>query len=351
MIYPKPHLNDFFRTPAVKETRYDKWRLDKNEFLPGWPEEWFSDAFQRIKPADISTHPELGTLYSKIEAVLGFPTDQTLVCAGSDEAIRSVFQVFVSPGDEVIIPHPTYAMYYIYPKIFGARLKQVEYSTGPKMDIQELISAVTEKTRLVCLANPNSPTGTIFLQDEIKELAKACSLAGSVLLVDEAYYPFYESTMVDHVNEFDNLIVTRSFSKAAGLAGLRVGILYTNTKISKLIFSVKPMYEITSISAKLSEYVLDHYTRIFKYAALTREGKEYIASYFKTHDFRVFEGYANFIHVDFGDRKKEIISYLEAHDVLFKEGFDTKSLEGFSRFTVGPVKYMKQFADLFNRMG
>jgi len=323
--------------------------MDKNEFLPCWPREWFNDFMKQIKPEHLSVHPEPGALYEKLGHMLEVPSDNIVISAGSDGAIRSVFEVLLEPGDEVIIPSPTFAMYYVYAQIYGAKLIEIHYDRKLQMDISSIIKSLSKKTKLIAIANPNTPTGTVIEKKDLLKIIEAAAKNGTAVLIDEAYYPFYEGSLLNFVNRFDNLIITRSFSKAAGLAGMRVGFLASNKKIAKMLFSVKPMYEITTLSALLAEYVLDNYDRVFEYAKRTRAGKEFLADFFTGKGYDVFRGFANFLHVDFGKRKEEMVNYLEKHKVLFKHTFRLPSLKRFSRFTVGPREALQPLIEAFNK--
>lgn len=349
MIRPKYHLEKIYRTPAVEKTRMDSLRMDKNEFLSCWPKEWFRDFVERLKPEHLSVHPELGSLYGKLERTLNVSQENIVVTAGSDAAIQSTFEVFVEPTDEVVIPSPTFAMYYIYTQVYRANLVEVHYDEKLRLDVGSFIDSLNQKTKLVAIANPNSPTGTIIEQNNLLKIIETASKFGAVVLIDEAYYPFYEESMINFVNQFDNLVITRTFSKAAGLAGMRVGFLVSNKKISKMIFAVKPMYEITTVSTLLAEYVLDNYDRVFEYAKRTREGKDYLADFFIKKGYEIFAGFANFLHVDFGRSKNEIITHLAKHNVLFKHAFEHPALRRFSRFTVGPKESIEPFIKIFNK--
>lgn len=124
----------------------------------------------------------------------------------------------------------------------------------------------------------------------------------------------------------------------------------SNNRIALMVNAVKPMYEITSMSALLAEYVLNNYDRVFEYARETNEGKEYLSDYFIKKGFKVFKGFANFLHVDFGERKKSIVAFLAKNNVLFKDSFEHPSLVRFSRFTVGPKESLDPFIDKFNEL-
>ncbi len=301
-----------------------------------------------LRPEHFSIHPETGVFYEKLAKRIGLPPEQILVTAGSDAAIRSAYEVFVSPGDEVVVLNPTFAMYEVYVNVFAARLVAVDYDSELKLSVERLLSAISSNTKLVAIANANSPTGTAFSREELKTIIAHASSRGAAVLIDEAYYPFHRETTLDLVLEADNLIVTRTMSKAAGIAGMRVGFAASSREIAPALFAVKPMYEITTISALLGEYILDHYERIDAYAAEVREGRQWLAEFFRKMGFHVPESHANFIHVDFGPRKESIIAALGKNNVLFKESFDHPALSRYCRFTVGPRPYMESFADLFS---
>ncbi len=349
MVRFKKHIEKIHRTPAIERTRLDCCRMDKNEFLPCWPGDWFREFIGHIKPEHFSVHPEIGPLYDKLESVLGITKDNIVVTAGSDAAIRSVFEISVEPDDEVVIPSPTFAMYYIYAQIYRAKVIEVNYDEKLQLDVSQIINSLNQKVKLVVIANPNSPTGTIIEQKDLLKIIKVASKFGAVVLVDEAYYPFYEDSIVSYHNQFDNLIITRTFSKAAGLAGMRVGLLIANKKLATLLFAVKPMYEITYVSALLAEYVLDNYDRVFDYAERTREGKNYLAKYFSEKGYYTYSGFANFLHIDFGERKKDIVRFLRDRKVLFREYFEHPSLSWSSRFTVGPKEAVMPFIKIFDQ--
>jgi histidinol-phosphate aminotransferase len=349
MIRPKTHIEKVYRTPGIKKTRMDSLRMDKNEFLPCWPDEWFKDFLNRIRPEHLSIYPELTPLYEKLGHVLCIPKENIVVTAGSDTAIRFCFEVFVEPSDEVIIFCPTFVMYSVYCDIYRANRREIHYDEKIQLDIDKLIGSINKNTKLITIANPNSPTGSVINKKDLLKIIEVSSKFGAVVVIDEAYYPFYEDTMLECIRDFDNLIITRTFSKAAGLAGMRVGFVISNEKISRMIFAVKPMYEVTTLSALLAEYVLDNYDRVFDYAREAREGKDFLATIFVKKGYEVYRGFANFLHVNFGEKKDEIIAFLDKNNVLFKHAFDHPALKQFSSFTIGPKKSLEWFVEIFNR--
>lgn len=347
MIRPHPHLASIHRSMPPAESRIDALRLDKNEFLPCWPEEWFEEFRALLRPEHLSIHPETGPLYRQLSQHLGIPREQLLVTAGSDAAIHAAYQAFVGKGDEVVVPNPTFAMYDVYARVFDAKLVTVDYGGEMELPLEKLLMAITPRTKLVAVPNPNSPTGTVFRREQLEGVIEHAACCGAAVLIDEAYYPFHQESMIDLVRQTGNLIVTRTFSKAAGVAGMRIGFAASSAAIAPSLFAVKPMYEITTLSALLGVHILNNYQRVTAYAEEVRQGRELISGFFRSHGFAVPESHANFIHVDFGARRAEIARALARSGVLFKESFDHPSLARYSRFTVGPVPVMERFAALF----
>lgn len=347
MIRPKPHLAGIFRQPPPAGSRMGCLRLDKNEFLPGWHQDLFEAFRERLTPELLSIHPELGPLYEKIEQVHGVDQRDVLVTAGSDAAIRATFEAFLEPGDEVVVPTPTFAMYGVYADVYRARLVPVHYDESLRLSTEQLLAAITPRTRLLAIANANSPTGTAFGVAELSDLVARASRLGVAVLVDEAYHPFYPHSMLPELGRHDNLVVTRTFSKACGLAGLRAGFAACSRGLVRSLMAQKPMYEITTLSALAAEIILENYSRVEDYARQTRQGKAYLAQYLTDCGFDVFPGEANFLHVDLGAERDQLVAGLEEQGVLFKARFDHPSLRRFCRFTVGPQAVMAGLVEIF----
>ena len=339
-------LSNIDRTPAQMATRFDKLRLDKNEYIPHLPDRIFREVMATIRPEHVSAHPELGPLYAKLSTRLGLAPDMVLLGAGSDSLIRSAFEVFVSEGDKVVFPDPSFAMYRIYAECRGAEVVSIGYGEDLSLDPGRIIDALDAKTSLLVMANPNSPTGTVIDTNAIEAILRRADGVGCAVLIDEAYYPFYDGTVLDRVGRTKNLIVTRTLSKAAGLAGLRVGFAAGDKTAIRAMTASKLMYEITGISAVFAEYMLDHYELLFEYAKEVNAAKRRLAAFLREAGFAVREGHANFIHVDFGNDRSRIVERLLASGVLFKDRFSHPSLRRYCRFSVGGMAATERFIDL-----
>jgi histidinol-phosphate aminotransferase len=337
---PRPAVADsgLTRPDWVKNTTRDPkllW-LDKNENTDPEHLKAVAEILAGIDPLTYATYPEAPELYAKLARYLGVKPEQLIVAAGSDGVIRSVFETFVSPGDTVVTTVPTFAMYDVYSRIYGARKVGLEYrpsNAGPVLTSEEVIEAIQrEKPRLVGLPNPDSPTGTVFNFEEMRAIIEAAGAAGAVMLVDEAYYPFHADSVVPLIGEFPHLVVARSTAKAWGLAGLRIGYAITSPEMAKVLHKVKPMYECSTFGIVGLSHFLDRPELMEKTVARLEEGKNHFLGAMEKLGFRVLRGKGNFLHVAFGAQADAVHREL-TNVCYYRKDFNEPCLKGFSRFS------------------
>jgi len=166
-----------------------------------------------------------------------------IVCGnGSDELIDLILRLFLQPGDEVINCPPTFGMYPISTDVCGGKVVNVPRDENFAVDIPGIRRALNEKTKVIFIASPNNPTANVITEEEVVELVST----GRIVVVDEAYFEFSNMTMAKLVPEHPNLIVLRTFSKWAGLAGLRIGYGLFSTEIAAYLMKIKPPYNINA---------------------------------------------------------------------------------------------------------
>lgn len=324
--------------------------LDRNENIDPALSDVTKAVLQSLDPSALYTYPDLGGLYQKLAATLGTGTaEQHVLAAGSDGAIRATFEAFISPGDLVVHTSPTFAMYAVYSRMFAADVRTAEYQKtagGPQLDAEALIDSIKAlKPRLVCLPNPDSPTGTVLTEEIMRQVAAATRYAGSVLLVDEAYFPFHPETAAHWVVDYPHMIVTRSFGKAWGMAGCRIGLAIAHPDMARILHKVRPMYEIGSLSANMLERMLSHADAVTASVERINAGKSWFADEMTDLGFQVLRGHGNFVHIAFGRKGPATHSALSGR-VLYRQDFPGTALSGYSRFSVAPIDIMKQVAGL-----
>jgi histidinol-phosphate aminotransferase len=276
--------------------------------------------------------PNQSTLREALAHYTGAAPERILPGAGADELIDLLIAAFVDPGDEVIICPPTFGMYKIRTEIFGGRVVEVARRDGFAIDPDAVIDAITPRTKLLFLASPNNPTGNPVNHQHIVRFLRA----GIIVVVDEAYYEFYGQTVVPLVSEFDNLVVLRTFSKWAGLAGLRLGYGICPAGIIKHLWKIKQPYNI-NIAAQVAALATledrDAVTTTIKRIRSER-GRLY-RQLRKLLLLQPFDSEANFLlcQVRLGDaaRLKEAL----AAQGIFVRHYSSPDLRGYVRISVG----------------
>lgn len=352
-IRPKQSvLNPELRRPSALKSiprNPDYLWLDKNENLDPVLMALSRQVFLEIPPLTLATYPEAGELYRKLARWVGVSPESLLLTPGSDGAIRFAFEAFVEYGDAVIHTEPTFAMYPVYNQMFGAKALPIEYDRrddGPYLDPAVIIKALRKhKPKLLCLPNPDSPTGTTFAPDVLRGILTECEAAGTVLLLDEAYHPFYDWSAVSWTETSRNLIVARTFAKAWGAAGLRIGYAVAHPETIALLHKLRPMYEVSTLAVEFMSRMLDNLSAMLQAVARINEGKAYFVDEMRSLGFGVLPTSGNFLHVAFGDQGPAIHAAL-SNKVLYRAAFDHPCLVGYSRFTVAPRAIMAQVVDL-----
>jgi len=322
--------------------------LDKNENNDPELAEVVRRVLAEIPIESLYCYPESGPLYRKLAARLGVGPENLLLSAGSDGAIRSAFEAYIAPGDVVLHTQPTFAMYFVYSKMYGAFEKNLVYQPsveGPVLDAAAVVQAIEEfRPKMVCLPNPDSPTGTVFSLDDLKTIIEGAGNAGALLLIDEAYYPFHEKTVLPWVLDYPHLMVTRSTGKAWGLAGFRLGLAAAGPEVVMCLHKVRPMYEVNTVAVAVMEKMLDHEDEMIASVERLEKGKRFFLGAMSNLGFRVLRGQGNFLHVAFGVHAEAIHKAL-SNMVYYRRDFNDPCLEGFSRFSSTTTEQFKPVID------
>ncbi|HCK09734.1 MAG TPA: hypothetical protein DHW45_07645 [Candidatus Latescibacteria bacterium] len=323
-------------------------RLDKNERIGTIAEPIWTEMMLSLKPRDLMAYPDLPGFRDRVSEWIDLPPDQILVTSGSDQAIKSVFEAFVSPGDEVLIPSPTFAMYHVYKQMFRAKGVEVTYGSDMSMPVEKLCKSIKKDTRLLALPNPNSPTGAIYKESDLVVILERARASETLVLIDEAYYPFSCVTALPLIRDYSNLLVTRTFSKAAGLAGARVGFACGNAHLIDALTRVRPMYEANGIALKLGTFVMKHPDIIDAYVAEVSAGKRFLKERFgRIGTAYPSEGNFQVARLPSGIPIHDLVSAVEDLGFRIKGWSSGNPMGGCIRITAGPVAVMESFWQAF----
>lgn len=311
-------------------------RLDFNENASGCSPRVI-ERLQHISPGDLAKYPERGSVESKVADFLKIAPEETLLTNGVDEAIHLLCETYLDLDDEALIVVPTYAMYRIYAKASGAQVIGVSSGNGFSFPAPQLSNRVTKRTRLIAIANPNNPAGTVASAEELLQIADAAPDAA--VLVDEAYFEFYGQTMLGRWCERRNLFITRTFSKAYGMAGLRIGVLAGDAEQIRAVRRVASPYNVNAIAlACLPEAIADQ-GYIDRYVAEVLDGRERLCSFLIKMGIEFWPSQANFVLVRVGSSRLDSSRFVEEmkrRGILVRDRSADEGCEGCVRITLGP---------------
>ncbi len=344
-IKHKKWVDTVHRVRGEVETRLDKVRLDKNERVSLLRDEFWRDLISKIKQEHVLAYPEVEPFYSKLADFLGVSTENLIVTAGADFAIKIAFELFVNPGDEVITLSPTFAMIDVYSDLYNAEKVRIGYDSNLSLDIEKLTDAINENVSLIIIANPNSPTGTYVNNYAIEQILEKAQRYSIPVLIDEAYWGFCPHSAFDLLNSYENLIIVRTFSKTAGLAGLRIGYTLSSKKIASLLYKFRPMYEVNSVAILFALNILDNWNIVDDYIAEAENGKRWLLQELGNMSFRTIDTCTNFIHVDFGKDRDNILRLFKENDILIRGGLGVKGYENYIRISIGAITEMRKITD------
>src|SRR5690349_17814993 len=214
------------------EGRTEKLRMDFNENPIGCSPSVLR-ALAKLTANTISAYPEQETVRRKVARYFRVDPTELLLTNGTDEALSLVVNTFVEPKDDVLLVEPTYAMYRFYSELAGATIVAPRYDDAMCFPWNNVLRALRAGPRVFFLPNPNSPTGNLLSLKQLQRILKAATR--TMVVIDEAYFEFSRVTVIPWIRRHKNLIVTRTFSKAAGLAGLRLGCMFVHRELAAVM--------------------------------------------------------------------------------------------------------------------
>lgn len=216
---------------------------------------------------------------------------------GSDEAIDLLIRLFVEPDENIVVLEPTYGMYKVAAQVSGVRVRKSLLAKDFELDVASLLARINSKTKLIFCCSPNNPTGTLIPPEDIERLCK--NFAGLVI-VDEAYIEFASKpSLCAKVKELKNLVVLRTFSKAWGLAGIRVGYAVAQEEIISYLNKIKLPYNLNRISSKLALQALRQYPKMLQFRDTILKERKKLAKDLTDLGCKVFPSEANFLLVSY----------------------------------------------------
>ncbi len=338
-----------YRPPLAGRTGL---RLDFNESTVGCSPR----VLARLRSLDaelLARYPEREPLEKETAAFLGLDPAQVLLTNGVDEAIHLLCCTYLEPGDEALIVVPTFAMYAIFAQAEGARVIEVRAGDNFTFPEKALLAQLSPRTRLIAVANPNNPTGAAVAGDVLTRIAQAAPQAA--LLVDEAYFEFHGKTLIEQTRQIENIFVARTFSKAYGLAGLRIGILAGETRQMAMVCRVASPYSVNAAALAVLPEALQDQEYVRGYVAQVLGNRDRLQRELGNLGLHYWPSHANFVLVRIGAAHAEFVQALRDRGILVRDRNSDPGCEGCVRLTVGTDEHTETLIgalrDVVERLG
>ena len=314
----KPHLHKVKRIFDYTDKSEYNFILNQSERTQPIPQSYYTKFLRSLKQEDFAYYPNTKNFKEKICEFYNVKTENLFLSDGSDVGIKSIFETFTTCGN-IVTSEPSFPMYQVYASLYDCSYKGIHYDVDTlELSIDKMLEFVDDDTNLIILANPNSPIGDYKTIDEIKPLLDT----GIPVLIDEAYIEFldtediYWDSFIKHIDDYPNLLVTRTFSKGFGAAGCRVGMTFGHKDMIEPLSKFRQMYEITGVSLKYCEFLLNNHHLVDIYCQEVVEEKKKVVSMLKNYE--VVDSQCNWIHFNNQDDNKKTKEILEKHKVLVK---------------------------------
>ena len=259
----KKHIESLVRVQTSLNRNIEKGIiLDRNERVDVFDNTTFKKIIKSISKYSLSATPDITSLYKQIAKYHEVKRNNIYITQGITECISHIIFSILNKRDETIILHPTYPMYEVLCKLHNVKYKLWKFNKEFKLDINDLKKLITEKTKILFLVNPNLPIEYEFSEAYKKEIYKICKKKNILIVYDEAYYHFGSKSEIKKIKKYQNLIVMRTFSKAWGLSGIRLGYMISNSKLCNYISKCRSLVETNSMTYQVALWAIKN--KIFK---------------------------------------------------------------------------------------
>jgi len=326
-------------------------RLDTNT-SPFRPESALRELGRALGKIDVNQYPDTSyiALRDGLSRYTGKGMERFVVTNGADEGLDIITKVFLDPGDEVIVPAPTYSMFRIASSMMGAKVVSVPRRRDFSVDVERTLAAVGKKTKVIFLCSPNNPTGDCTPAKDVERLAKE---SGVAIAIDEAYFEFCGLSSIELTDRFDNVIVCRTLSKAFSMAGVRVGYLVAKAVTTHTLNLVRPPNSLSVISLFLGQAALAHQPEMRRNVRSTvREREKLLGRLQEIQGIEPYPSRANFLLFKVTEKDADALHRkLMAKGLVLRNLSRTKGVEHCLRTTVStPEVNERLVAELVNAL-
>jgi histidinol-phosphate aminotransferase len=311
--------------------------LDLNESMAGCSPRVLA-RLRSLTAADVSLYPEREVGERLIANFLGLAPEQVLLTNGMDEALSLLFATYLAPGDELLFADPTFVMYPMLGEALEAQVVRLRSGEDLSLPVADFLARISPRTRVIAIANPNNPTGLATSRADLLKIAEAAPAAA--VLIDEAYFEFGGDTLLPDLASHPNLFVGRTFSKAYGLAGLRLGVLTGTAEQIDYLRRPSLPFNVNSVVLACLEEALADQMFVRDHVAEVKQGRGRLAKLFDELGLCFWPSQTNFVLVRVGAWAKRFVDAMQRRAILVRDSSSNPGCEGCVRITVGTTSQM-----------
>jgi histidinol-phosphate aminotransferase len=326
------------------EGRADKLRLDFNENTAGCSRA-VRRALAKLTPQLLAMYPEYDRSTRRLARHFHVKPDQLLLTNGGDDALRLFFDAFVDAGAEVVIIEPTFPMYRYWGEVAGAKINSLPYGPSFEFPTDAVLSALASNPRALFICNPNNPTGTLVEKSTIEKILQ--SSPRTAVVIDEAYVEFSGVTVAPWIDKYPQLFVARTFSKAAGLAALRLGAILASPDSLAILRRATAPFPVNLAALVAGEAAVADSKTMQSYVKNILRLRPWFESELHKLGFNTYPSAGNFVLVDFGATGPGLISNLAKQRIILRDRKDIAP--GHIRITIGTQQQMGRLLKLIQR--
>lgn len=345
----KVHVNPFIeKTVRIfpQQGRYGKLRYDMNENPEGLPKDFVDSVLKEITPEFLSIYPEPDRFLRKYAKFVGVAFENLMCTNGSDMAIRYLLETFGEVGKEVVTVAPSFEMYWVNCSILGYKHVPVPYESDLTINIDKIVAAINENTRVVVLLNPNNPVGNVYTDDEFDAVRKRAEEVGALVIVDEAYHYFYSRTFLGKALAAPNVVVLRTFSKLMSLAAVRLGVIIGSPELIGYVRNARLTFDVNSVALLFAERLMDRPDIVDGLIKAQQEGKDWLLSELAAQGYWCRDCMGNFVFVKPRQDAHLVAKSLEEMNVLVHP-YGNPLLKDYIRVSTGSKAAMEKFMEAF----
>lgn len=331
--------------------RKDFLRLDLNENPVGLPQEVINEVLKQITPQFVAQYPETFEFTEVLARHLNTNTANICLTNGSAEGIRYIIEAFTSTNGRIVGVVPSYFMFQIYSEMYNRNFIKVPYNKDLTMDVNNIVSELTNDTQLLILLNPNNPMGNVYSDEEFEIIMKICREKNITVLIDEAYYYFYPKTFINYALNEEHVFVTRTFSKLFSMAGCRLGYVVGWKEGIEMVQKLCTPHNTNAFAMAFAKHILDSPEILNNLINNFKEGRNYLISELDKYDYLHIGEAGNFIFIKPKTNAQKIVEKMKLErKILIKAYSNVGKLGECLRVSIGEkeimVKFMKALLDL-----